>query len=71
MVAEEDSAELRRPAGRPMLDRITQLINSVLGVAEPGVMLSAEDVLELIGGVLVGQDTIGASGTDLLHRLFP
>ncbi|EFJ43494.1 hypothetical protein VOLCADRAFT_65837 [Volvox carteri f. nagariensis] len=48
MVAEEDSAELRRPAGRPMLERITQLINSVISEAEPGAQLSPEEVLELI-----------------------
>ncbi|GLC46765.1 hypothetical protein PLESTB_001488000 [Pleodorina starrii] len=51
MVAEEDSAELRRPAGRSMLERITQLVNSVLAEAEPGLgpaALTPEEVLELI-----------------------
>ncbi|GLI69961.1 hypothetical protein VaNZ11_014706 [Volvox africanus] len=48
MVAEEDSAELRQPEGRPMLERITQLINSVFAEAKVGVILAPEDVLKLI-----------------------
>ncbi|KXZ44070.1 hypothetical protein GPECTOR_74g684 [Gonium pectorale] len=48
MVAEEDSAELSSPAGRPMLERITQLINSVLADAGEAAQLSPEEVLGLI-----------------------
>ncbi|PNH10282.1 SAL1 phosphatase, partial [Tetrabaena socialis] len=48
MVAEEDSAELRSPGGRAMLERITQLINSVVGAEEPGAALTPEEVLALI-----------------------
>lgn len=62
MVAEEDSAELRAPEGRPMLQRITQLANEVLREAVgPGEQVTPEDVLHLIGGALDGQ----AGGTGL------
>ncbi len=50
MVAEEDSAELRRPEGRPMLERITQLVNRTLAEEEPGAALTPEEVVSLIGG---------------------
>ncbi len=56
MVAEEDSAELRAPEGRPMLLRITQLANEVLRQAVgPGEQVTPEDVLHLIGGAGGGQ----------------
>lgn len=60
MVAEEDSTELRTPAGRPMLDRITALVNSVVAAAAPGEVLSPEQVLDIIGEHGVG--VLGCKG---------
>ncbi|KAG2495621.1 hypothetical protein HYH03_006221 [Edaphochlamys debaryana] len=59
MVAEEDSAELATPGGRPMLERITQLINSVITEADPAAKLTPEEVLKLID---LGNSQGGPSG---------
>ncbi|KAG2449003.1 hypothetical protein HYH02_005757 [Chlamydomonas schloesseri] len=59
MVAEEDSAELRTLAGRPMLERITALVNSVVSTAAPGEVLSPEQVLDIID---LGASQGGPSG---------
>ncbi|GBF92606.1 SAL1 phosphatase [Raphidocelis subcapitata] len=47
MVAEEDSASLKDPSGAAMLQRITQLVNSVIAEAG-GEPLTGHDVIDLI-----------------------
>lgn len=60
MVAEEDSNSLRSPADRPMLERITQLVNSVIATVDPTAdVLSPEDALSLID---LGNSAGGPSG---------
>eukprot|EP00200_Dunaliella_tertiolecta_P000683 CAMPEP_0202359124 /NCGR_PEP_ID=MMETSP1126-20121109/12530_1 /ASSEMBLY_ACC=CAM_ASM_000457 /TAXON_ID=3047 /ORGANISM="Dunaliella tertiolecta, Strain CCMP1320" /LENGTH=431 /DNA_ID=CAMNT_0048952449 /DNA_START=103 /DNA_END=1399 /DNA_ORIENTATION=- len=48
MVAEEDSSSFKEPGSKPMLDRITSLINDVVTKEDSSVKLSPEDVLSLI-----------------------
>lgn len=51
MVAEEDSADLRAPEGRAMLERITQLVNTVLASDVKGSpQITEQDLIDLIGG---------------------
>jgi hypothetical protein len=51
MVAEEDSADLRAPEGKAMLERITQLVNTVLASDVKGSpQITEQDLIDLIGG---------------------
>ena len=47
----------RSPAVRTMLERITQLVNSVVAEVDPKGLLTPEQVVELIGGQ--GSDGLG------------
>eukprot|EP00798_Chlamydomonas_sp_ICE-L_P028839 gene28839-32028_t len=59
MVAEEDSHTLRSPSGQGIVERITQLVNSVLEGEEGATPLTANEVLELID---LGDSPGGPSG---------
>lgn len=50
----------REASGRPMLERITELVNSIVHTVDPSVTLTPEDVVALIGvwGGTVGGDDV-------------
>ncbi len=49
MVAEEDSADLRAPEGKAMLERITQLVNTVLAGVKGSPQITEQELISLIG----------------------
>jgi hypothetical protein len=52
MVGEEDSADLRAPGGKAMLQRITQLVNTVLAGVDGGAQITEQQLVDLIGARL-------------------